>query len=159
MSDVIDGLALSVERLIAAPRHDVWRALTEADLYAQWMGPAGSTTTVEALEARPGGRLAFNVRLPDGPEFSLGGTYIEVDPPRRVVHTWTMAGDESLTTVQVDLHEEGGQTRLVLTHTGFADQGDMDQNDAGWRHQLDRLEDALASDGRQGDRKGVTDDD
>lgn len=143
MSDVINGLGLSVERLIAAPRHAVWRALTEADLYAQWMGPAGSQTTVEALEARPGGRLAFRVRLPDGPEFALGGTYIEVDPPHHVVHTWAMAGDESLTTVRVDLHEEGKQTRLVLTHSGFTDRSDMDQNDAGWRHQLDRLEDVL----------------
>ncbi len=145
MRDVISLLGLTLERLIDAPRQDVWRALTEADLYAKWMGPAGSTTTVEALEARPGGRLAFRVRISGGPEFALGGTYIEVDPPRLVVHTWAMAGDESLTTVRVDLHEEGAQTRLVLSHTGFTDRSDMDQNDAGWRHQLDRLEDVLAA--------------
>lgn len=68
MSDVISGLGLSLERLIDATRQAVWRALTEADLYARWMGPADSNTTVEVLEARPGGRLAFRVRLPDGPE-------------------------------------------------------------------------------------------
>lgn len=143
MSSVVDGLGLSVERVIEAPRELVWRALTEADLYARWMGPVGSETTVDSLEARPGGQLAFRVRLPDGPEFALGGTYIEVDPPNHVVHTWSMAGDESLTTVRVDLHEEGESTRLVLTHSGFTDRSDMNQNDAGWRHQLDRLEDAL----------------
>jgi len=148
MTESPQGLSLSLERLIHAPRDVVWRALTEPDLYARWMGPAGSETLVDELEARPGGRLAFRVRLPGGPEFSLGGTYIEVDPPRRVVHTWTLEGDESLTTVSVDLEADGDRTRLTLRHAGFTDRSDMDQNDAGWQHQLDRLEAVLV--GRAG---------
>jgi uncharacterized protein YndB with AHSA1/START domain len=145
MSGGVGDLGIIIDRRIPGTPDVVFRALTEPALYARWMGPQGSETSVDEMDVRPGGRLAFRVRLPDGPEFALHGTYQEVDPPRRLVHTWAMIGDPSVTTVTVELREEFGQTRILLTHVGFTDRTDVEQNDAGWRHQLDRLAVLVAS--------------
>jgi uncharacterized protein YndB with AHSA1/START domain len=138
-------LGIVIDRRIPGTPELVFQALTDPALYARWMGPVGSETQVDEMDVRPGGRLAFRVRFPGGPEFALGGNYQEVDPPRRLVHTWAMAGDTSTTTVTFDLREEMGQTRILLTHVGFTDRAEIEQNDAGWRHQLDRLEELMSS--------------
>ena len=136
-------LGIVIDRRIPGTPELVFKALTEPQLYARWMGPAGSQTVVDEMDVRPGGRLAFRVLMPGGTEFALHGTYQEVDPPRRLVHTWAMTGDPTTTTVTFELGEEFGETRLVLAHAGFKDRADIEQNDAGWQHQLDRLASAL----------------
>lgn len=145
MTQTPGELGIVIERRIPGTPETVFRALTEPELYARWMGPEGSETVVDQMDVRVGGRLAFRVRLEDGPEFALGGTYREIDPPRRLVHTWAMAGDPSETTVTFELRPELGETRVLLTHVGFTDRTDVEQNDAGWRHQLDRLDSLLGS--------------
>jgi len=139
------GLGLVIDRRIPGPPALVFQALTDPTLYARWMGPSGSETVVDEMDVRPGGQLKFRVRFPGGPEFSLEGTYREVDPPWRLVHTWALVGDPAETTVTFQLSEELGQTRLLLTHVGFLDRDDMGQNDAGWQHQLDRLAELLGT--------------
>jgi uncharacterized protein YndB with AHSA1/START domain len=134
-------IQLQVERVLPGRPSTVFRALTEPDLYARWMGPEGSSVTVDEMQATEGGRLAFRVKMAqEGPEFGLHGVYREIDPPKRLVHTWAMAGDPSVSTVTFELfpHDEG--TRMVLTHVGLVDEADRAQNEGGWRHQLDRLE-------------------
>jgi uncharacterized protein YndB with AHSA1/START domain len=145
MTEHAGSLGIVIDRRIPGTPELVFRALTDPSLYARWMGPSGSETIVDEMDVRPGGRLAFRVRLPGGPEFGLSGTYQEVNPPRRLVHTWAMPDDPAPTTVTFELHEELGQTRIVLTHTGFTDRSEMTQNDAGWQHQLDRLSELLES--------------
>jgi len=56
-----------------------------------------------------------------------------------------MADDPTVTTVTVEQPEELGQTHILLTHVGFTDRTDLEQDDAGWCHRLDRLEDLHAS--------------
>lgn len=140
-------LGIVIDRHFPGSPDLVFQALTEPELYARWMGPAGSETEVDEMDVRPGGRLAFRVRFPDGPEFALAGTYQEVDPPRRLVHTWAMQDDPITTTVTFELREELGGTRMLLSHVGFADRMDVEQNDAGWHHQLDRLATVLLDPG------------
>ena len=40
-------------------------------------------------DLRPGGRYRLSMRDPSGVVRSVGGEYVEVDPPRRLVYTWT----------------------------------------------------------------------
>jgi uncharacterized protein YndB with AHSA1/START domain len=137
-------LVVEIERILRASPDTVFRALTDPALYAQWMGPAGSTVTVDELDPRVDGRIAFRVRLPDGgPEFALHGVYREIEPGRRLVHTWAMDGDATESTVAFELEAVEAGTRLALTHRGLGPD-EIAQNDAGWRHQLDRLEALLA---------------
>ena len=67
---------------------------------------------------------------------------MEVDPPRRVVFTWGIEGNEDLppgaSTVVVDLEAAGSDTVVTLTHHGLT--GDFRQShEAGWKHFLNEL--------------------
>lgn len=137
--------SLAVDAMLQAPPERVFEALIRPDLYRQWMGPEGSTTDVSEMDPVPGGRLAFTVGFSDGFSVLIQGEYITVDPPNRISHTWLVEGDDVATTVTIDLHASGSGTQLVLVHEGFSETEDRDQNDGGWRHQLDRLSALMAS--------------
>ncbi len=138
-------LVVEVDRVLPAAPATVFRALTDPAMFALWMGPAGSTIVVEELDPRIDGRLSFRIRLPDGgPEFHLYGVYQEIDPDRRVVHTWLLEGEDIESTVAFELEPVGSGTRLAIRHSGLSAE-EIAQNDAGWRHQLDRLEAVLAA--------------
>lgn len=130
---------IQVVRTLPGSPETVFRALTQADLFARWMGPAGSDVTVKEMDAREGGAFTFEVRIPQGPSFTLTGSYRQLDPPRKLVHTWAMEGDDEETLVTFELVPDGTGTALTLTHTGITDPQDLEQNEVGWAHQLDRL--------------------
>ena len=137
----VQDLIVAIDRVLPAPPEKVFAALTEPDLFAQWMGPEGSEVTVEEMTVTMGGRLAFLVALPDGgPQFRLFGFYEDIDPPRRLVHSWGMDGDDEVSTVVFELEPHGDGTRLQLTHHGLTRPEEVAQNEGGWQHQLDRLQ-------------------
>lgn len=139
-------LIVTVDRVLTAPPDTVFRALTDPGLFGRWMGPHGSTVTVTEMELAIGGRLAFDIQLPDnGPSFSLYGYYEEIDPGRRLVHSWAMRGEDVVSTVVFDLEPVGTGTRITVTHHGLTSPEDVAQNDGGWRHQLQRLDNLLVS--------------
>lgn len=140
-----DDLIIALDRHLDAAPETVFRALTDPTLLARWMGPQGSTCTVDELELALGGRLALTVTLPDGPSIGLYGFYEDIEPARRLVHSWAMAGEDIASTVVWELEPVGPGTRLRLTHLGLTLPEDVAQNDAGWRHLLDRLEQVLAT--------------
>jgi uncharacterized protein YndB with AHSA1/START domain len=121
------------EVFIDAPADEVFPYLTDSALYLRWMG-------VEAeLDARPGGIFRVD---PNGRDVILG-TFVEVDPPRRLVLTWgwDQPGHPmppGSTRVEIDLTPSGGGTMLRLRHFGVAP-GLREPHDGGWQHYLDRL--------------------
>jgi uncharacterized protein YndB with AHSA1/START domain len=94
---------------IAAPPEIVFPYFTDPDLVLRWLAQKAD------LEPRPGGIFAIDV---DGAK--ARGSYVEVDPPRRVVFTWGIPGDDELpagsSTVEVVLVAEGVDTLVTLTH-------------------------------------------
>ncbi len=133
-------LIVTIDRVLPAAPEAVFRALTDPHLFGRWMGPEGSDVVVDELNLTLGGRLAFRVTLPGGgPEVGLYGFYEEIEPPRRLVHTWAQEGDDAVSTVVFDLEPHGAGTHLRLRHHGLATPEDVAQNDGGWHHQLDRL--------------------
>ncbi len=138
------GAVVRVDRAIPASPTTVYRAITTPDLFARWMGPEGTVTLVDEMDARVGGRIAFRVSMPDGTESSLEGVYRELSPPARIVHTWGELAGADVSTVTYELTPDGEGTRLVLTHVGVpAD--DLDRVDGGWGHVLDRLTDLMTT--------------
>lgn len=77
-----------VRRYEAAPQK-VWRAWTEPQALRAWFGPGemNSVTRME-VDVRVGGRFRIAFLMPDGSEPDVSGTYLELDPGRRLVFTW-----------------------------------------------------------------------
>jgi len=92
------------------PPEKVWRALTEPQAIAAWLMP-------NDFQARVGHRFQFRTKPQRGWDGIVDCEVLEVDPPRRLVYTWT--SNMLDTRVAFTLAPESGGTRLVLDHTGF----------------------------------------
>lgn len=136
---------LVIERTFAAAQARVFEAWTSPEVLRRWWG-AGPDWTSPAVEIdlRPGGRYRLSMQDPSGVVRSVGGEYVEVDPPRRLVYTWAWeshgAENDAATLVTVEFREVSpGQTAVILTHTGFADGERRDLHREGWELCIDNL--------------------
>lgn len=142
---------LVMTRVYPAPRALVFRAWTQAEHFAQWFGPHGTTLPFCTVDARAGGTLHFLHRHANGEDVWIGGQFHEVVQPERLaLGIWfsDQTGGrvnrpgfslESTITVTLDEHADG--TRVTIRHTGLvSDQGEVQ----GWAEGLDRLADHLA---------------
>jgi uncharacterized protein YndB with AHSA1/START domain len=140
---------LIITRVFDAPRALVFKAWTDADSQARWLGPKGFTTISCEIDARPGRRYRLGMRAPDGTAHWLCGVCREIVEPQRIVSTsaWEgpdgNPGPETLLTLTFD--DLGGKTRLTLRQSGFESVTVRDEHRAGWTSNLDRLADYLAS--------------
>jgi uncharacterized protein YndB with AHSA1/START domain len=128
------------EITVRAPAAAVYEMFTDPAKLVRWIGIRA------LLEPRPGG--SFRFELVPG-EF-CSGRYVELVPGRRVVFTWgwesgALPVAAGSTTVEVDLEESGGATRVRLTHRGL-DAAMRAMHADGWPRYLDRL--AAAVEGR-----------
>jgi len=114
-----------------APAQEVFRHLTDPTAMIRWMGQHAT------LEPAPGG--CFEVDINGVP---VRGRYLEVDPPRRVVVSWGVAGNPGLppgaSQVEFTLTPTAAGTRLRLVHRNLPpDQASI--HGTGWRAFLGRL--------------------
>ena len=80
---------VQVRRSFRAPRALVYRAYTEPELVRRWLlGPPGWSMPVCEMDVRVGGRYRWRWRSDEnGSEFGFSGTFREVQPPARIVHS------------------------------------------------------------------------
>ena len=113
---------IRIERIFAAPRERVWRAMTDPALVAQWWGGGvDSKVVVERMEVKRGGHWRFVDHSEHGTH-GFEGRYREVTPPERIVQTFEWDGMPGHVAVEdMRLEDLGdGRTRLVtvsLFHT------------------------------------------
>ena len=122
------------EVFIAAPPERVFQAITDPAQLSKWWGENGLYRITErTADVRPGGKWSSAGVGADGTKFSVDGEYLEVDPPRRLVHTWNANyGGPRKTVVYWDLtaqpvhglHPSGPRkagmgTLVKLRHEGF----------------------------------------
>ncbi len=81
-----------IEREFDAPRGLVFKAFTDPEIYVQWIGPRGLTTTLETFEPRNGGSWRYIQKDPDGNEFAFHGVNHEVLSPERIIGTFEFEG-------------------------------------------------------------------
>jgi uncharacterized protein YndB with AHSA1/START domain len=111
---------IHIERIFAAPRERVWRAMTDPALVAQWWG-RGNKLVIERLELERGGHWRFVEHSKEGVD-GFEGRYREVAPPERIVSTFEWDGMPGHVIVNhVTLEDLGdGHTKVVtrsLFHT------------------------------------------
>jgi uncharacterized protein YndB with AHSA1/START domain len=125
---------VKVSRSFRAPRSLVYRAYTEPQLVQRWLlGPQGWSMPVCEMDVRVGGRFRWRWRNDqDGSEFGFAGTFREVQPPSRLVHTETYdpgtvgggyPGNDAIVTVT--FAEDGGVT-TVTTLIDFGSKANRD---------------------------------
>jgi uncharacterized protein YndB with AHSA1/START domain len=125
---------------IAAPPERVFRALSSSEI-VQWWGSDDTYRTREWTgELKPGGRWRATGRGADGKTFSVEGEFLEIDPPRKLVHTWRPDWDTGKpTTVTYRLDPIDGGTRVTLRHEGFETAASCAGHADGWPKVLDWL--------------------
>lgn len=118
-----------IEREVDAPRELVFRAFTEPELYAQWLGPRGLTTSFETFEPRNGGLWRFVQKDGEGNTYAFHGVYHEIRRPERIIGTFEYEGlpESGHVSIEVTTFEElpGERTRLV-SHSVYLSGEDRD---------------------------------
>jgi uncharacterized protein YndB with AHSA1/START domain len=117
---------------------EVFRHLTDPAAMVRWMGQHAT------LKPVPGG--AFEIDINGVP---VRGQYLEVEPPRRVLVSWGVAGSTDMppgaTEVEFTLTATSGGTRLRLVHRGLSSEQEG-IHATGWQHFLARLSQVAAGD-------------
>jgi len=136
-------------RVFDAPRNLVFKAHTDRDLIPQWWGPARLTTTIDKLDAKPGGQWRFVQREAAGAQYAFHGVYHEVSP-ERIVCTFEYEGTPGhISLDSVTFEELGGRTKLT-EKTVFLSVEDrngmmMEGMEEGVYESMDRLAELLAT--------------
>ena len=123
---------------IAVPPERVFQALVDPQQVLLWWGQTGIYRCTEfQSELRPGGKWRSAGIGPEGRPFQVTGEYLEVAPPRLLVHTWVASwtGDAE-TTVRWELSAAGTGTLLRLRHSGLAAHPGIGESYRGWPRML-----------------------
>jgi uncharacterized protein YndB with AHSA1/START domain len=107
---------ITVQRRFSAAPEKVFAGLTEPEILRKWMSANGRELTEAHVDLRPGGSYRYVFRSPSGRTFGMYGTYREVVPARRIVHTEAYDGyqwDPLVTTTE--LRDDEGGTALVMS--------------------------------------------
>lgn len=141
--------AMRFERRFNAPAKAVFDTWTSAELLRRWW-PAGADwdTPIAEVDPRVGGELRLVMRSPEGDEFGGSGRYLEIDPPKRLVFTWSWdghEGHEGTQLVEVELRElPDGTTTVILTNRGLGDEESRRAHREGWEASFDNLDRVLS---------------
>lgn len=106
---------IRITRDFAATPAQLFRAHTDPELYAAWVGPDDVTTRIDHWDCRSGGSWAFS-NLRGDEAYSFHGCFHEISPTR-LVQTFTFDGwPEGVSLDTLTIHDLGdGRTRLVAT--------------------------------------------
>ncbi|MEO6711862.1 MAG: SRPBCC family protein [Mycobacteriales bacterium] len=99
----------------AAPEK-VFRAHTDPELFAQWIGPRGMDCRTESYDCRTGGAWRYYMTR-EGEEYGFRGSFHEVRPNELIVQTFSFDGfPDSVALERLVLTDLGdGRTRLEAT--------------------------------------------
>ena len=139
MASAETAAGVEIEVRIEARPETIFDFFTDPDRMVQWMGRSHD------LDPRPGGVFRCDINGRD----VASGSYVEVDPPRRVVFTWGWESEASPTkpgssTVEVNLEPAGEGTLVRLAHRDLAAEEQRSAHRHGWEHYFERLAVAAA---------------
>jgi len=142
-------------RTLRHPPARVFEAWTRAEHLQGWLTPGPGTRLDATVDCREGGRLSLVFHDPDGTVNRVGGRYLVVRPPERLVFTWqwlSAAAPEGgerrevpldavdvETLVTVDFAARAGGTLLTITHQRFKTDAETERHGAGWTGALAEL--------------------
>jgi uncharacterized protein YndB with AHSA1/START domain len=97
-----------------APCDLVWKTYLDPALIPEWWGPSYLTTTVDKLDAHPGGQWRFVQKDAQGNIHAFHGFYHALNSPSEMVFTFEYEGTPGHVLLEtVQLIAEGGKTRMA----------------------------------------------
>lgn len=137
-ADLEEGSILASVEVAATPER-VFKALAGFEIIAWWIRPGVFNTSEWTGEVRVGGPWRA-AGAGGGRPYALEGTFLEVDAPRRLVHTWKAVGAPgNPTTVTYRLDPVAGGTRITLHHVGLASPEVCTNTCLGWETSFEQL--------------------
>jgi uncharacterized protein (TIGR03086 family) len=119
--------------LLPVSSDEAFAMITEPDRLRRWK------TVSARVDLRAGGQYRWTVI----PGHVAAGTFIEVEPGRRIVFGWGWEGSQDLapdaSTVTITLEPAEGGTLVRLVHDGLTEE-QVSSHLEGWNHFLGRLE-------------------
>ena len=109
-----------IVREFDAPPEKVFRAHTDPELVAQWMGPKSTQNRIDQWDCRTGGSWRY-VAIQDGEEYGFHGCFHEVRPSELIVQTFTFEGFPDGVALEKLVLEDLGNGRTRLTATSLVD--------------------------------------
>lgn len=138
--------AVTIRRKFEAPMALVFEALTKPEHISVWFPADDVPLHVCEIDLRVGGKSHYAWYAPGGVECSFRGTFLEIEPPTRIVSTWLFEGwpdDEAVETVI--LTEEAGVTTMtdILDFKTPENLGDHFREHDGAQASWDKLDDLV----------------
>ena len=138
-------VGIELQRRFRASPERIFRAWTQPVALREWWCPAGWVAGEIDIDLRVGGayRIAMARAGSPGARVLVGGRFLEVRPPERLVYTWRWEGalaNMPETLVTLELHGVENETLLTLHHDNFTDLGLRQQHRSGWMAACDRLD-------------------
>jgi uncharacterized protein YndB with AHSA1/START domain len=124
---------IRMARDFAATPARLFRAHTDPELFARWVGPDGMSTTIDRWDASTGGSWRY-VSVRDGMEFAFHGCFHEVRSDR-IVQTFTWEGDPDEVALGTLTFEDLGNGRTRLRTQSLCDS--FESRDAWLRSGMD----------------------
>jgi len=145
-----EDLELVINRVFDAPRELLWKAWTDPEMMKVWSAPRGFTIPRSEGELKVNGTWHATMVKPDGEELNLGGRYLEIVEPERLVftHVWMDENGNPTSpdsTCTVTLTARGNKTEMNFRQTGFDSEGARDGHNEGWNECFDKLDEMLSA--------------
>jgi uncharacterized protein YndB with AHSA1/START domain len=137
-ADLAEGFILSTVE-VAAPPDRVFRALASDEVTRWWVRPGVFDTREWSADVRVGGRWRAT-GIGGGKPYTLEGEFLEVEAPRKLVHTWQLAGAPGTASTITYLLEPAGEgTRITLRQSGFQSREACLSTALGWETSFSEL--------------------
>ena len=138
-----------ITRAFDAPRALVYRAYTDPDLLARWLGPRRLTLTIERHDLRDGGTWRYIHRDTDGTEAGFHGVFHGTPSPDNLVRTFEYEGAPGHVSLETATFEDHDGKTLVRTNAVFQSVEDRDAMiqsgmESGVNEGMERLDELLA---------------
>jgi uncharacterized protein YndB with AHSA1/START domain len=147
-TELISDCEVKTERAFDAPMSLVFEALTKPEHVRKHFSPDPEPLHICEIDLQVGGRYHYAWFSPRGYECSFRGTYLEIDPPSRIVATWLFEGwpdDEAVETTTFTEVDGVTTITIILKFRDRASLGDHFQgDDDGMQRGFNNLEDYLA---------------
>jgi len=135
-----EAIEISITRDFNAAPAAVFASWIDPVQFARWFGTEGTAVQDVVMDPTPGGSWSARMVLDEGAEIAWHGSYLEVDPPTRLVMTLSDRPGEQFELVVVELEAKGEGTSMTFTQSGGNVPPEfLEQTTQGWHAFFDDL--------------------